>query len=82
MRTTLTKIGNSKGVIIPAQLLNQCQFDKAVSLEVRDKSSVISRLDQPHSSWDEAFEAAVSFEDELLVDDRVVNDFDSGEWTW
>ena len=61
MRSMLTKIGNSKGVIIPAQLLKQCQLDGMVMLEVRDKSIVISKPDQPRSGWKEAFEASASF---------------------
>jgi len=82
MRSTLTKIGSSKGVIIPAKLLKQCQLDGVVSIDVRDESIVISRSGQPRSGWEEAFKAAVSFGDELLIDDSVVNDFDSGDWTW
>jgi antitoxin MazE len=70
----LTKIGNSKGVIIPAQLLKQCQFDGMVMLEVRDKSIFISRPDQPRSGWEETFKAARS-EDELLIDETVINDY-------
>ena len=81
MRSMLTKIGNSKGVIIPAQLLKQCQLDGMVMLEVRDKSIVISRPDQPRSGWAEAFKVARS-EDELLIDETVINDFDNSEWTW
>ena len=81
MRSTLTKIGNSKGVIIPAQLLKQCQLDGMVMLEVRDKSIVISRPDQPRSGWEEAFKTVRS-EDKLLIDEAVINDFDNSEWTW
>ena len=82
MRSMLTKIGNSKGVIIPAQLLKQCQLDGMVMLEVRDDTIVISKPDQPRNGWEEALNASTSFEDELLIDDSVVNDFDGGEWTW
>ena len=82
MRSMLTKIGNSKGVIIPAQLLKQCQLDGMVMLEVRDDTIVISKPDQPRNGWEEAFNASTSFEDELLIDESVVNDFDGGEWTW
>jgi len=62
--------------------LKQCQLDDVVSLEVRDKSIVISKPDQPRSGWEKAFKASASFEDELLVGDSVVNDFDSDDWTW
>lgn len=82
MRAVLTKIGNSKGVIIPVQLLKDCQLDGVVSLEVRDKTIVISKLDQPRSGWEEAFATKASSQDELLIDDAVTNDFDETEWTW
>ena len=82
MRSMLTKIGNSKGVIIPAQLLKQCQLDGMVMLEVRDDTIVILKPDQPRNGWEEAFNASTRFEDELLIDESVVNDFDGGEWTW
>lgn len=82
MRATLTKIGNSKGVIIPAQLLKDCQLDGVVSLEVRDKTIVISKPDESRSGWEEAFVAKASSQDALLIDDSVTNDFDESEWTW
>ena len=51
-------------------------------LEVRDDTIVISKPDQPRNGWEEAFNASTRFEDELLIDESVVNDFDGGEWTW
>ena len=82
MRSMLTKIGNSKGVIIPAQLIKQCQLDGMVMLEVRDETIVISKLDQPRSGWEEAFKASTRSENKLLIDETVINDFDNSEWTW
>jgi len=82
MRSMLTKIGNSKGVIIPAQLLKQCQLDGMVMLEVRDETIVISRPGPPRSGWEEGFKASARSEDKLLIDEAVINDFDNSEWTW
>ena len=82
MQSTLIKIGNSQGVIIPAQLLKQCQLDDVVSVEVRGKSIVISKPDQPRNGWQEAFKASARSDDKLLMDETVINDFDNGEWTW
>ena len=82
MQSTLIKIGNSQGVIIPALLLKQCQLDDVVSVEVRGKSIVISKPDQPRNGWQEAFKASARSDDNLLVDEIVINDFDDSEWTW
>jgi antitoxin component of MazEF toxin-antitoxin module len=79
MQSTLIKIGNSQGVIVSAQLLKQCQLVDVVLLEVRDKSIVISKPNQPRSGWGKAFKASASFEGELLVGDSVVNNFDSDD---
>ncbi len=44
MKTAITKIGNSKGLIIPVQLLKQCGFENEVSLEVKNDSLIISKI--------------------------------------
>ncbi len=82
MRATLTKIGNSKGVIIPAQFLKECQFDGAVLIDVRNNTIVISKPDQPRSGWSEAFAKTSMNEGALLFDDTLANDFDDTEWSW
>ena len=43
MKSSVTKIGNSKGIIIPAHLLKQCGFTKEVSLEIKNDTLVISK---------------------------------------
>ncbi len=81
MKSSVTKIGNSKGVIIPSHLLKQCGFTKEVSLEIKNDTLVISRAKKPREGWTEAFiEAGASGED-LLIND-VSNDFDEDEWIW
>ena len=82
MKTMLTKIGNSKGVIIPARILRDCRFDNVVSVEVKNETLVISKPAEPRSGWAEAFAKAVSHDQELLIDDTLSNQFDNEEWTW
>ncbi len=79
MKATLTKIGNSKGVIIPAQVLKQCGFEDEVSLEVKEDSLVIMKVRKPREGWAQAFKAAGPTQS--LIDD-VRNTFDEEEWTW
>jgi antitoxin MazE len=79
MKTTITKIGNSKGVIIPVPLLKQCGFGKEVSLQVKNETLVISKVGKPREGWEQAFANAGA--DEAMVDD-FGNDFDRDEWVW
>jgi len=82
MIATLTKIGNSRGVIIPARFLKECRFDGAVSISMRNNTIVISKPDQPRSGWSEAFAKASPIADALLIDDTLANDFDDSAWSW
>ncbi len=82
MKTTLTRIGNSRGVIIPDHLLRQCQIDNIVLISVKDSALVISRPSQPRSGWADAFARTATGEQEMLLEDLPPNVFDDEEWEW
>ena len=79
MRTSIARIGNSKGVIIPARLLRQCGFEDEVSLKVRQNTLIISRAHRSRAGWAEAIRKAC-VDDPLPAD--FANDFDDSEWQW
>lgn len=79
MRISLTKIGNSKGVIIPASVLKQCGIRNEVDINVEDHQIIISPPDKTRQGWLEAIEQEGP--DTLLLDEAG-NDFDENEWTW
>ena len=79
MKTSITKIGNSKGMIIPAPLLKQCGFEGEVSLQFKDDALIVTKAKIPRSGWEKAFEKAGA--NKAMVDD-FANDFDKAEWTW
>ena len=81
MKTSITKIGNSKGVIIPSHLLKQCGFLNEVSLQVKDQALVISKAKSPREGWTEAF-AKGGAEPQGLLLDNLTNEFDKNEWSW
>jgi len=78
MRTHLRKIGNSRGVIIPAALLETCELGEEVNLRVEGKSLVIEGLNTPRKNWLTGYKAEEDFDEwqAFPVDD------DNGEWEW
>jgi len=82
MKTNLTKIGNSKGVIIPARFLKECRLDDIVSIDIKNDTIVISKSTHPRSGWSKAFAEVSKREQEPLIDDALPNRFDDEEWTW
>lgn len=85
MKTKIINIGNSKGIIVPKAIIEQCGLKKQVSLEVKDNCLIISpdcdRLSR--QGWSEAIIAVGDCDkDELLMGDYLDHSWDEEEWTW
>lgn len=78
MRSQLRKIGNSRGVIIPAALLETCELGDEVELRLEGKTLIIEALKKPRSGWFDGYSAEADSDalDSLPIDD------DSEEWQW
>jgi antitoxin MazE len=83
MQSTIRNIGNSKGVIIPQNILKQCFIEDDITIEVKDNKIIISPAhEQKRTGWAEAFkEMAKNGDDELIIPD-VLEDDDTHDWTW
>ena len=78
MHTTLRKIGNSRGVIIPAALLNACGLIDTVELRLEGSRLVIEAVKKPRADWFQGYDAARDSDawNDLPLDADVV------EWEW
>jgi antitoxin MazE len=80
MQTELIKIGNSRGVRIPAAVLKQCGFDGPLRMEVLDAKLVLTAAHgKPRAGWDKALAAkgAAPIEIDDTLDLATISD-----WTW
>ena len=98
MKVRLIRIGDSRGVRIPARLLKSISAgDDAnveMNIEVRGNSIVLTPTSSATSSatscavparqgWSAAFRAAgASQKDDLCLTGSLANKFDECEWTW
>jgi len=82
MITTIVPIGNSKGIRIPKVVLEQCNIDKEVILEVEKNKIVIMPTGRkPRKNWARAFKMMSEAKDDTqIIDDNI--DLDSEEWKW
>jgi antitoxin MazE len=78
MRTTLRKVGNSQGVLIPSALLAECQLRGAVEMTVEAGRLVISPVRELREGWFSGYQAEA---DEDAWEGLAV-DADCGEWEW
>lgn len=78
MRTTVRKIGNSRGVLIPAALLAACRIEDEIELRLDNGRLVMEPVRAPRAGWfDNAVaskETAAAWPDVLPGDDK--------DWVW
>ena len=84
MKTNIVQIGNSRGIRIPKALLEQCQLQDEVELELRGDHLVIRPAAKPRSNWADAFRQMREQEDDTLLDQDTLpaTDWDTTEWEW
>lgn len=78
MRTSLRKVGNSRGVIIPAALLAACEMETEVEIRMEGNALVITPVKEPRAGWFD------SYQPEADSDALATLPVDEGdeEWAW
>ena len=73
MLLNIVQIGNSQEIRIPKAILEQCEIDEELELEIEGGAIVLKpRTGKPRDGWEDAFRrmAAVG-DDEPLIDDAL-----------
>ena len=78
MRTTLRKIGNSRGVLIPAALLAECGIADEIDMRLEGNKIVIESLRPTRTGWFVGYRP----EDDVDAWEPMSPESDSGEWEW
>ena len=84
MKTTIVRIGNSRGIRIPKPVLEQCELQDEVDMEVRGRELVIRSAHLVRNGWEEAFLKMADRRDDALID-RVVEpstEWADKDWEW
>lgn len=82
MRTHLTKIGNSRGVILPRHLIRESNIRDFVLITKTASGILIKGVDSPRDGWEESFiKAGAKDDNERVLTETVLNKADE-EWTW
>lgn len=78
MRTSLRKVGNSRGVIIPAALLAACEMSDEVDIRLEGKKLVIAPVKAPRAGWFKGYKP------EMDLDQFAALPMDEGseDWVW
>ncbi len=67
MKLKIAPIGNSKGILIPKALLQQCHLRQTVEIEARPDGLLIRPSTKPRKGWDAAFQAMAQAGDDIHI---------------
>ena len=81
MLAEVIRIGNSRGIRLPAYIINECNITDKVEMEVKDGKIILIPVTQPRKEWEEQFkEMHENLDDTLLIDDSLDTDLEGWEW--
>lgn len=80
VQTKLVRVGNSRGVRIPATLLQLAGLTDEVELEAHEHQIVIRSLRRPRQGWSEAFMAMAQAGDDHLLEADELGPMDDWQW--
>ena len=81
MLTDVVRIGNSKGIRIPAVILKECNIKDKVEMEVKDGKIIIKPVDNARKGWDESFKAMrANNDDNMIIEENTLENI--GDWEW
>lgn len=80
MQTSLRKIGNSRGILIPAALLAACEIGDAVEMRVENNRIIIEPIAPQHrQGW---FEGYHSEQDKDIFAELKETTVEQDDWQW
>ncbi|MEI6806024.1 MAG: hypothetical protein WCK49_05900 [Myxococcaceae bacterium] len=83
MHSEIRKVGNSKGIIFPKAIIEQCHFEDTVDIKVVDGGLMITPVHKKRSGWEQAFKNAEPENDTLSQEwQSFQNASDDEEWVW
>jgi antitoxin MazE len=83
MKTSLVRIGNSRGVRIPKAVIEECGLENQVEMTVEGGKVVIAPAKSPREGWEEDLRRMVAAgDDEPLLPDTALTEWEDTEWQW
>jgi antitoxin MazE len=80
MKSSLIKIGNSKGIRISSHIIKECELESEVEIKVVGKKIIIQAVKEARKDWNKSFQDMhETNEDTLFIDNG--NTFDK-DWEW
>lgn len=78
-KTRIVKLGNTQGIEIPQQLLDESGIESEVEVYAEHHRLIIKSPLQPRLNWEQALKTMATNQDDVLLDDDIPTDWDKTE---
>ncbi len=80
----LVQIGNSRGIRIPKQIIDQFSFNDEIEAEVKKEGLLLKKKTKPRSGWKKQIlsEIKKNGAPDMIIPDDIQNDFQASGWEW
>ena len=82
MISHIIDIGNSRGVRLPAAFLKETGMNNLIEIAVVGKKIIMKAIDSPRKNWENQFVVMHKNNEDKLLDDFYISNFDENEWEW
>jgi antitoxin MazE len=84
VKARIIRIGNSRGLRLPKQILEQTGLGDEVELDVQQDRIVIRPARRPRADWEAQFRTMAEQGDDRLLDgdELLPTQWDDAEWEW
>ena len=82
MLISVVQIGNSKGIRLPKSIIEQCEINDKLDMEIKDNAIILKAVKKkPRDGWGEKFKMMTeNGDDKLAIEDSI--DIDMKNWEW
>ena len=81
MEAEIIRIGNSKGIRLPAYIIRECKIKDKVQMEVKDGKIILIPVTQPREEWGKNFmDMRRNNDDTMLIEDELDEGLEEWEW--
>ena len=79
MRTTLRKVGNSRGVLIPVAFLSECQISNEIEMRQEGRRIIIEPVKTLRAGWFNGYQAAKDLDAWEGLEETAI---EAEDWQW
>ncbi len=80
MHLDLIKIGNSKGIRLPQNIIKECGFMDSIEAELINHCLILKAPDRSRINWENLFKSDKEEETNDIL--AMQNSWDDKEWVW